>query len=328
MYSYVRSRQLEGTFPGSPKTGVWPITALRIARGWGQVSESRWPYNGKASAWPPPEPPDLDRLAKWRRIWLYERVRSINDCRIVMGIRRRPVLVSVAITDEWYRAPNGRISVPRRPVVGNHSVTLFDYDDDKQEFTFLNSWGKGWGDAGYGHIDYHTFQTTWIEGWTLNASNEKFPKEGQGKTRLRKWGVADCLFGIFHCVEIVGPNTERVAWLFAVERDEFLDVEELFVHPEHRNRGNARKLVQSFHSEVAEELGRETRYWVPHSNTGGETITAFKLLVSPFGLALKPSKMRWAAYEASRGSRATPAKAGMDIQVGRPKSPFCPIDEQ
>ena len=27
-YGFVRSRQLEGTFPGDPKTGVWPITSL------------------------------------------------------------------------------------------------------------------------------------------------------------------------------------------------------------------------------------------------------------------------------------------------------------
>ena len=35
MYNFVRSRQLEGTFPGDPLTGVWPITSYRVSRGMG-----------------------------------------------------------------------------------------------------------------------------------------------------------------------------------------------------------------------------------------------------------------------------------------------------
>jgi hypothetical protein len=35
LYGFVRSRQLDGTFPGDAGTGVWPITACRTERGWG-----------------------------------------------------------------------------------------------------------------------------------------------------------------------------------------------------------------------------------------------------------------------------------------------------
>jgi GNAT superfamily N-acetyltransferase len=205
---------------------------------------------------------------------------------------------------------------------------LVGYDDHKQEFKFINSWGQEWGDGGYGYIDYRTFQTTWVEGWICNPSVEKVHKEAKERTELRKWGAADVLQGVFHCLEIVGPDFERIAWLFALEREEVLDVEELFVRPEHRNKGIARDLVRSVHCELSKQLGREIRYWVPHSDTAHSTLTVFGRLISPFGHSLKPSKMRWAAYEASKGSKATPPEAGTEAQTERPGSPFWPIDEQ
>ncbi len=30
LYGFVRSRQLEGTYPGDPATGVWVTTTLRV----------------------------------------------------------------------------------------------------------------------------------------------------------------------------------------------------------------------------------------------------------------------------------------------------------
>jgi len=214
--------------------------------------------------------------------------------------------------------------------MGSHCVSLFGYDDNKQEFKFLNSWGQGWGDGGWGYIDYRTFQSTWVEGWTfdLDPSVEKFPKEKQGKTRIHWWGVPDCLNGVFHGVEIVGPDSERIAWLFAVEREEFLDVEELFVRPEHRNKGNARRLVHQLHDKLAEQSGKQIRYWVPFPDTAHETLTVFQRLIAPFGFSLRPSEVRWAAYEASNGSKTIPTQAGTKAEAERPGSPFWPPNEQ
>jgi len=38
---------------------------------------------------------------------------------------------------------------------GNHAITLCGYDDSKQAFKFVNSWGKDWGLSGYGWISYN-----------------------------------------------------------------------------------------------------------------------------------------------------------------------------
>ena len=37
---------------------------------------------------------------------------------------------------------------------GRHAVIIAGYDDTKQALLLLNSWGKGWGNAGYGWISY------------------------------------------------------------------------------------------------------------------------------------------------------------------------------
>jgi C1A family cysteine protease len=38
--------------------------------------------------------------------------------------------------------------------VGYHGITLVGYDDTRQAFKFVNSWGTGWGVNGYGWISY------------------------------------------------------------------------------------------------------------------------------------------------------------------------------
>ena len=87
-YGFVRSRQLEGTFPGVPETGVWTITSQRIAYGWGLVNFKDWPDSPNDGEWPPIEPDGLDRLAKGMRLGPYHRTRSLKDCKYVAC--RRP----------------------------------------------------------------------------------------------------------------------------------------------------------------------------------------------------------------------------------------------
>lgn len=40
---------------------------------------------------------------------------------------------------------------------GGHAMLLIGYDDSRHAFKLLNSWGRGWGDGGYGWIDYDHF---------------------------------------------------------------------------------------------------------------------------------------------------------------------------
>src|SRR5438105_3214317 len=106
-YGFVRSRQLEGTFPGDKETGAWPITSLRVSYGWGTPPEESWPYG---SDWPPDEPPGIDLIAKRHRFfWPYRRVRTIAACKEAAP---GGVMVSLDITDRWANPWHGQIPAP------------------------------------------------------------------------------------------------------------------------------------------------------------------------------------------------------------------------
>jgi hypothetical protein len=138
-YGFVRSRQLEGTFPGDGQTGVWPITSLRIGYGWGVVPEEMWPYG---SDWPPVEPPGLDLAAKKHRDGHYKRVRTIHEC--VESLSGGGVMISLDITDKWANPVGGRIPGQSNSdiVLPTHHIILEAHDPSKREFRFLNSWGR------------------------------------------------------------------------------------------------------------------------------------------------------------------------------------------
>ncbi len=58
-YLFIRCRQLEGTISEGPKTGCWPITLMRVDKGWGSPPEAAWTYDPSES-WPPKEPDNIE----------------------------------------------------------------------------------------------------------------------------------------------------------------------------------------------------------------------------------------------------------------------------
>lgn len=150
-YSFVRARQLEGTYPGEANTGTWPITAKRISYGWGAVHADEWPDSVNDGQWPPDEPAGVDRVAKRMRSGHYQRVRSLQDCRLALVNNQFP-LAAIKITDAWFHVEKGMIPdpTPDDKIIGSHAVTLVGYDDQASRLRFRNSWGPDWGEGGFG----------------------------------------------------------------------------------------------------------------------------------------------------------------------------------
>ncbi len=51
---------------------------------------------------------------------------------------------------------------------GVHAITIVGYDDSKHAFKVINSWGTGWGDAGFTWIDYDYLQQMTYEAFIMN----------------------------------------------------------------------------------------------------------------------------------------------------------------
>jgi hypothetical protein len=164
-YNVVRCLQLEGSYPANSQTGCWPITSLRVRRGWGDVPEEAWP-NSALRSWPPLEPPGMDEIAKKYRIFRYQRIRNPQEC--LLAVRNRhPVMAAFEITREWFETVNGVIDLPPMDsaIVGSHQVTIIGADEsftvfsgsERKLFLFDNSWGRAWGVDGRGFLTWDFF---------------------------------------------------------------------------------------------------------------------------------------------------------------------------
>jgi hypothetical protein len=165
IYIFIRSRQLESTYPGEPQLGVWPITSLRVRYGWGSVTLEDWPWEADTK-WPPDEPPGLDEVAKANRIQFYQRARNLAECKIALH-GGRPPITSVEITHDWDNPAGGIIPDPKSDdvIIGCHAIPFLKYSDPDRQIGFPNSWGTEWGNNGNGTISYEYFRKRSIESW-------------------------------------------------------------------------------------------------------------------------------------------------------------------
>lgn len=74
-------------------------------------------------------------------------------------LTNRAIALPIAIDNAFLNCTTGFIWGPNTISDGQapHSVTLIGWDDTKNAFKIQNSFGTGWGDSGFGWIDYELF---------------------------------------------------------------------------------------------------------------------------------------------------------------------------
>ena len=327
MYNYVRSRQLEGTFPGDHRTGCWPITAYRVMAGWGAVLEADWPYSGRAAAWPPTDTmPDLDEKAKSLRLRCYQRVRNIEDARTYL-FRNGPFGAAVWITPQWSESPNGLIEMPSasNPTTETHFVSIIGYDDVTRQLQFANSWGAGWGDRGFGVFSYDYFSNYFFEAWTPVDVPSDIPELTPSISDLptiQLWGIQDAsLTTVLHGVDLYDPCTdERQGWAFAVERNGALEIEELYVRPVFRRKHRGTTLLREL-VEISDKQNLPLGVWIPHADVSARNLYRADRLLKSAGLARRSSGNRWASFKYDATAKlATTSDPGAASAPSRPGS--------
>ena len=159
--------------------GLPIVRAFRTCRKKGAVKESVWPYDENQVCWKSPPNTSGHQRYKFGNIaTLYHRSRPtvgsggngwVTRIQRHMAKRGRPVCVSVAVWKElWY---TGKIKMPRESPSkedGWHAVALCGWDGSEGRFVFKNSWGRYWGDNGYGTIPYgyvRRYSDTALIGW-------------------------------------------------------------------------------------------------------------------------------------------------------------------
>ena len=238
------TRRFEGREDSELSGGVWPINALRCDRRFGNPGMDLFPQGSELID----ACPDVYEEAFKTRLLCYHRAANAVEAFELINSDGTSLRYSSEVTSEWYDPPKGRIDVSDTSarVLGTHAVPLIEAQviDEELRFIFPNSWGKTWGDGGFGSISAAHFNRIVIESWNSLLLGFTVPYEAnQGLICLEwKWGSNE-QHGL-HVREIVDAATgQRLAWAFCKRRGEYLDVEEFFVWPTERRKGYGRQLA-------------------------------------------------------------------------------------
>jgi len=153
--------------------------ALEVLKQYGTMSLADYPYDQDHCAYP-----SDDQLARGTDFKIRD-YQTVDYTRLdqVKGelADGNPVIIRI-VPDEgfdylWDKPKAVWHSPPLPEDSFGHAITLVGYNEAKQTFKFINSWGPDWSDGGYGRMDYQTFLNRTTEAFvmTLPAGEPAVP---------------------------------------------------------------------------------------------------------------------------------------------------------
>ncbi|MBX3456888.1 MAG: C1 family peptidase [Candidatus Paracaedibacteraceae bacterium] len=160
LFLYYNERKLMGTI--KEDSGASLSDGIKAISTWGVCRESMWTYSddqkkfmikpSKAAYEDAKNYMGLDGIRTSYVSYSLDAIKSrlSKGIPVVFGIYVYPSFESVKTE------MTGKVPMPgakERPL-GGHALMFTGYDDETKEFKFANSWGKKWGDNGYGYLKY------------------------------------------------------------------------------------------------------------------------------------------------------------------------------
>lgn len=155
LFIYYNERVIEGTVKSD--AGAQIRDGIKTVAKTGACDESLWPYDITKFATKPSAA--SYKAALNQRAIAYSRVAQtlahMKGC-LASGF---PIVFGFTVYESFEGsdvANTGVVPVPAaaEAVIGGHCVVAVGYDDASQRFTIRNSWGTGWGMAGYATMPY------------------------------------------------------------------------------------------------------------------------------------------------------------------------------
>lgn len=123
-------------------------------------------------------------------------IATLDQMKEYLAVKRTGIVISIPSFDDLHDlSPSNPIYDVGGAINSNttyHAICLIGYDDSKQAFKFINSWGTDWGLNGYGYISYNFWKNyskygyvitdtiTQVGDWVLGAVSGDF--NGDNKT--------------------------------------------------------------------------------------------------------------------------------------------------
>ena len=170
LFIYYNERKLEGT-TGSD-SGAQIRDGIKTVVGQGYCPESEWPYDISAFATAPPAAAYADALKE--RVKQYLRLGQSEVPLLTCLATGYPFVFGFSVYESFESqqvASTGVVELPKpgETLVGGHAVVAVGYDRAAGRFIVRNSWGSGWGMAGYFTmpVQYLTDPMLAADFWTI-----------------------------------------------------------------------------------------------------------------------------------------------------------------
>ena len=149
----------------SGDNGMTIREAMKIVNQEGVCSLAEMPYQEGAIDTTPTA--KQVKAAKPFRSRSFARIATIGDAE--RYLYDNCFIAGLLVHESFMDAPGGRIPMPTRgdPFVGGHALCIVGYDRKRSIFRFVNSWGPGWGESGFGTIGYDVFMALLMDAWGM-----------------------------------------------------------------------------------------------------------------------------------------------------------------
>ena len=108
------------------------------------------------------------RIKKWTAV----DPKQLDDVKGQLA-RGNPVIVGLDVRVGFEELRGDVVYRSSAEKVGKHALTLVGYDDQRQAYRLINSWGTMWGDKGFGWIDYELFKVDAREAYVIEVATEQ-----------------------------------------------------------------------------------------------------------------------------------------------------------
>jgi C1A family cysteine protease len=168
-YYVVRGKDYGNTYPAD--SGQYLRDGAKVCNKEGISPEKLCPYdvskyNDKPSMF-------AYSFAKWYKIAMYSRCWTVTAMLKEIS-EKHPVVFGIVVQDSIFSTKKTGDVTGKGSDVGGHALCAVGYDDmhlnpdgTKGAIRFINSWGKGWGNNGYGWISYSLLKEKFLEAWAV-----------------------------------------------------------------------------------------------------------------------------------------------------------------
>lgn len=157
--------------------GATLVDALNLLSSRGALSWAEMPYDPDDVT----RQPSADQLKKARRfrIAYWRQVNPADPMEMKAQLQAGyPVMIGALIDDAFYHLKAGQIwSHDGGKSRGGHALVVVGYDDAREAFKVLNSWGSHWAEQGYGWIGYSQFRRVVREAYVAKDAFDEVPAE-------------------------------------------------------------------------------------------------------------------------------------------------------